>query len=337
MQTLKGNSMEIAFLMDPLEPIDPMMETTSHLMYECNQRGHTVYFLEPHDIYIRGGEIVARMRNITVPTGLTMKRYWRAAIKCLKKDELIFERLTGLDALFLRKNPPLNYQALEFLSPINDRVFMVNSTTGQILGNSKLYALNFPDIIPVTHVSRDPKRLKKIIDDFGGAMVIKPLQRFGGEGVIKVSTKDQENLVSLINYYVKGYENYPAREAIMVQEFLEIVKKEGDVRILLLNGEILGAMGRKPKKGDFRTNVHVGGHVFKHEVTDQEKEICRTIKDRLIKDGLYFVGIDIIGNKLAEINCVSPGGIPRINRLNHVKLETQVIDFVEQKVRQNNT
>jgi glutathione synthase len=329
--------MEIAFLMDPLEPIDPMMETTSHLMYECNQRGHTVYFLEPHDIYIRGGEIVARMRNITVPTGLTMKRYWRAAIKCLKKDELIFERLTGLDALFLRKNPPLNYQALEFLSPINDRVFMVNSTAGQILGNSKLYALNFPDIIPVTHVSRDPKRLKKIIDDFGGAMVIKPLQRFGGEGVIKVSTKDQENLVSLINYYVKGYENYPAREAIMVQEFLEIVKKEGDVRILLLNGEILGAMGRKPKKGDFRTNVHVGGHVFKYEVTDQEKEICRTIKDRLIKDGLYFVGIDIIGNKLAEINCVSPGGIPRINRLNHVKLETQVIDFVEQKVRQNNT
>jgi glutathione synthase len=329
--------MEIAFLMDPLEPIDPMMETTSHLMYECNQRGHTVYFLEPHDIYIRGGEIVARMRNITVPPDLTMKRYWRAAIKCLKKDELIFEKLTGLNALFLRKNPPLNYQALEFLSPINDRVFMVNSTTGQILGNSKLYALNFPDIIPVTHVSRDPKRLKKIIDDFGGAMVIKPLQRFGGEGVIKVSTKDQENLVSLINYYVKGYENYPAREAIMVQEFLEIVKKEGDVRILLLNGEILGAMGRKPKKGDFRTNVHVGGHVFKHEVTDQEKEICRTIKDRLIKDGLYFVGIDIIGNKLAEINCVSPGGIPRINRLNHVKLETQVIDFVEQKVRQNNT
>jgi glutathione synthase len=329
--------MEIAFLMDPLEPIDPMMETTSHLMYECNQRGHTVYFLEPHDIYIRGGEIVARMRNITVPPDLTMKRYWRAAIKCLKKDELIFEKLTGLNALFLRKNPPLNYQALEFLSPINDRVFMVNSTTGQILGNSKLYALNFPDIIPVTHVSRDPKRLKKIIDDFGGAMVIKPLQRFGGEGVIKVSTKDQENLISLINYYVKGYENYPAREAIMVQEFLEIVKEKGDVRILLLNGEILGAMRRKPKKGDFRTNVHVGGHAYKHDVTDREKEICRTIKDRLINDGLYFVGIDIIGDKLAEINCVSPGGIPRINRLNHVKLETQVIDFVEQKVRQNNT
>jgi len=326
--------MKIAFLMDRLEPIDPMMETTSHLMYECNQRGHTVYFLEPHDIYIRGYEVVARMRNITVPTDLTMKKYWRSAIKCLKKDDLIFETVTELDALFLRKNPPLNYQAMEFLSPVNDRVFMINSTNGQILGNSKLYALNFPGIIPMTHVSRDPKRLKKIIDDFGGAMVIKPLQRYGGEGVIKVSIRDQENLNSLINYYVKGYEDYPAREPIMVQEFLEGVKKDGDIRILLLNGEILGAMRRKPMKGDFRTNVHAGARVFKHNVTKKEKEICRVIQDRLIKDGLYFVGIDVIGDKLVEINCVSPGGIARINKLDRVKLEAKVIDFVERKVKE---
>lgn len=326
--------MKIAFLMDRLEPIDPMKETTSHLMYECNQRGHTVYFLEPHDIYIRGYEVVARMRNITVPTDLTMKKYWRSAIKCLKKDDLIFETVTELDALFLRKNPPLNYQAMEFLSPVNDRVFMINSTNGQILGNSKLYALNFPGIIPMTHVSRDPKRLKKIIDDFGGAMVIKPLQRYGGEGVIKVSIRDQENLNSLINYYVKGYEDYPAREPIMVQEFLEGVKKDGDIRILLLNGEILGAMRRKPMKGDFRTNVHAGARVFKHNVTKKEKEICRVIQDRLIKDGLYFVGIDVIGDKLVEINCVSPGGIARINKLDRVKLEAKIIDFVERKVKE---
>jgi glutathione synthase len=265
-----------------------------------------------------------------------MKKYWRAAINCLKKDELIFETVTELDVFFLRKNPPLNYQALEFLSPINNRVFIVNSTSGQILGNSKLYTLNFPDIIPVTHVSRDPKRLKKIIDDFGGAMVVKPLQRFGGEGVIKVSTQDQENLNSLIHYYVKGYESYPAREPIMVQEFMEIVKKEGDVRILLLNGEILGAMQRLPSKGDFRTNIHAGGHVLKHEVTERDKEICQVIKDRLVKDGLYFVGIDLIGDKLVEINCVSPGGIPRINRLNQAKLEVNVIDFVEQKIKEMN-
>jgi glutathione synthase len=324
--------MEIAFLMDRLESIDPEMETTSHLMYECNERGHTVYFLEPHDVYVRKDEVVARMRNIAVPTGLTMRKYWRLLIQCLKKDELIFETVRDLDALFLRKNPPLNYQVMEFLEPVSERVFMINSITGQILGNSKLYILNFPDIIPETHVSRDPLRLRRIVDDFGGAMVVKPLQRYGGEGVIKVSIKDRENLNSLVHYYVRAYRAYPEREPIMVQEYLDVVKGQGDVRILLLNGEIIGAMRRKPKKGDFRTNIHAGARAYRHAVTEKEKEICAAIKNKLIRDGLYFVGIDVIGDKLVEVNCVSPGGIPRINRLNNDRLEVKVIDFVEKKV-----
>ncbi|MBL6967012.1 MAG: glutathione synthase [Proteobacteria bacterium] len=324
--------MNIAFLMDRLESIRPENETTSHLMYECNQRGHTVYFLEPHDIYIRKNEVVARMRNISVPPDLSMRKYWRSLINCLKKDELIFETVTDLDALFLRKNPPIVYQTMEFLSSVSEKVFMINGASGQILANSKLYILNFPDIIPETHVSRDPVRLRKIINDFGGAMVVKPLQRYGGEGVIKVSVKDQENLNSLINYYVKAYRSYPDREPIMVQEYLDVVQRGGDVRILLLNGEILGAMRRKPLKGEFRTNIHAGAKAYKHDVTDQEREICRTIEADLVKNGLFFVGLDVIGDKMVEINCLSPGGIPRINRLDNVKLETRVIDFIEQEV-----
>ncbi len=326
--------MQIAFLMDTLESINPLNETTSHLMYECNQRGHTVFFLEPHDVYIRRNEVVARMRNITVPPNLSMKRYWRSLITCLKKDELIFENITDLDALFLRKNPPLNYQTMEYLAPVNDRVFMINSTSGQILANSKLYILNFPDIIPETHISRDPVRLKKIIDDFGGSMVVKPLQRYGGAGVIKVSVRDRENLNSLINYYVRAFQSYPDREPIMVQEYLDAVQKKGDVRILLLNGEIIGAMRRKPSDGDFRTNICAGARAHKHEIEPREKEICMAIKNRLVEDGLFFVGIDVIGDKLVEINCVSPGGIPRINRLNRIKLEGKVIDFIEQRVKE---
>jgi glutathione synthase len=325
--------MRIAFLMDRLDSINPVNETTSHLMYECNQRGHTVYFLEPHDIYIRKNQVVARMRNITVQPDLSMKRYWQALIRCLKREELIYENVTELDALFLRKNPPLVYQTMEFLGSVNDRVFMINSTRGQILANSKLYTLNFPDIIPETHVSRDPVRLKKIIDDFGGAMVIKPIQRFGGEGVIKVSVKDRENLHSLIHYYVKAFQAYPEREPIMVQEYLDVVQRDGDVRVLLLNGEILGAMRRQPKPGEFRTNIHAGAKAYKHEVTFKEKQICERIKDKLVQDGLYFVGIDIIGDRLGEINSVSPGGIPRINRFNNEKLEAKVIDFVEERAR----
>jgi glutathione synthase len=174
--------MKIAYLMDPLEHIQPENETTSHLMYESNERGHTVFFLEPHDVYIRRDQVVARMRNITVQSGLGMAEYWQAIIRCTKQEHLVFEAITELDALFLRSNPPLNYQTMEFLQTVNNHVFILNSTTGQILGNSKLYILNFPEIIPETHVSRDPSRLRKIIDDFGGAMVVKPLQRFRWRG-----------------------------------------------------------------------------------------------------------------------------------------------------------
>lgn len=328
--------MRIAFLMDDLRGIDPVWETTSHLMYEANQRQHTVYFLEPHDIYIRDNEVVARMRDITVDAGLTMADYWQKLIRCLDQEELIFETITDLDVLFLRKDPPISYQTMEFLGPVSDQVFIINDTAGQLNGNSKAYTLNFPQIIPQTHVSRDPMRLRKIIDDFGGDMIIKPLHGHGGHGVIKVSNRDQENLSSLINYYVSSSRPYPERNPIMVQEYLKEIKQKGDIRILLLNGEILGAMRRQSVSGDFRTNVHAGAQVLKHEITPAEIDICQMIKDQLIKDGLYFVGIDIIGDKLVEINCVSPGGIPRINQLNKVNLESEVIDFIENKVTQLN-
>ena len=321
--------------MDDLRQIDPLWETTAYLMYECNQRGHTVYFLEPHDVYIRDNKVVARMRNITTRSGLSMEAYWYALVQCLEKEELIFETVTDLDVLFLRKDPPINYEAMEFLGPVSDKVFMINSTFGQLNGNSKVYILNFPEIIPETHVSRDPKRLKKIIDDFGGDMVIKPLHGHGGHGVIKVSNRDQENLSSLINYYVRANRPYPERRPIMVQEYLEKVKTDGDVRILLLNGEILGAMDRKAIPGDFRTNVHAGARVFKHAITQKQKEICEKIKPRLIRDGLCFIGIDIIDDLLVKINCVSPGGIPRINMFNNDKIESKVVDFVEKKIKES--
>jgi glutathione synthase len=324
--------MKIAFLMDPLGSIDPLTDTTAHLMYECNQRGHMVYFLEPHDIYIRKNQIVARMHNMTGPQDVSMRRYWRRLIQAVKKEHLLFEKITELDVLFLRKNPPLDYQTLETLAPLNHQLFIINSTNGQIVANSKLYPLNFPDLIPETHISRDPARLRKIINDFGGTMLIKPLERYGGEGVIKVSSRDRENLNSLIDYYVKAYEEYPGRQPIMVQAYLEEVQRQGDVRILLLNGEILGAMRRKPRKGDFRTNTLAGGIPCKHEITRQERAVCDAIKGDLIQNGLYFVGIDVVEGKLVGINCVSPGGIPHINRLSRVKLEKKVIDFIEAQV-----
>jgi len=163
-------------------------------------------------------------------------------------------------------------------------------------------------------------------------MIIKPLHGHGGEGVIKVSNRDPENLNSLINFYIRANRPYPQRQPILVQEYLEDVKKDGDVRILLLNGDILGAMKRQSVSDDFRTNVHAGAKVFPHDITPAQKLICDIIKPKLMADGLYFVGIDVIGDKLLEINCVSPGGIPRINELAGLKLESQVVDFIEHKI-----
>ncbi|MBS0013943.1 MAG: glutathione synthase [Desulfobacterales bacterium] len=320
---------QIAFVMDRLEGIDPVFETTAALMYECNQRQHSVFFLEPHDIYVRRQRIVARMKDVTVARDLSIKQYWDKVVARQQEEAISFEELTKLDALFLRKDPPLNYSSVEFLAPVRNQVFMVNDPCGMILGNSKLYTLNFPDLIPETHISRDPSRLRKIIDNFGGDMVIKPLGRFGGQGIIKVSTRDPENLNSLIHYYVGAHKPYADREQIMVQEYLKGVKEKGDVRILMLNGEILGAMCRKPPDGSFRTNIHAGGKAYAHAITARERQICEQIRPRLLADGLYFVGLDLIDEKLIEVNCVSPGGIPRINRLENIRMETRVIDFVE--------
>jgi glutathione synthase len=323
--------MNIAFLRGPLGHIDPDTETSLLLMYECYRRGHQVFFLENHDLYIRNSAVVGRMHEIVAEPGQDLRTYWQSAIDCVQNETFVFEELGDLDVLFLRKHPPLDYETMELLASMEDQIFIVNSLRGQMLGNSKLYTLKFPDIIPESHVSRDPARLRKIIDDFGGTMVMKPLRGFGGQGVIKVSAKDPENLNSLINFYLRANKPYSDRRPIMVQEFIEAVRTEGDIRIMMLNGKVLGAMRRMPNGSDFRANVRAGGSVAAHQLSPEEENICSVISDCLVRDGLYFVGVDIIGGKLVEINCVSPGGLPRINQLDGLRLEMAVVDFLEEQ------
>jgi len=323
--------MKIAFLRDPLNEIDPHTETTLLLMYECYRRGHQVFFLEYHDLYIRDSRVMGRMHEIVCDPGLDLLGYWQRAIECVEIDKLVFEDVGELDVLFLRSPPPLQHDVMQLLSSVEDQVFIINSLRGQLLGNSKLYTLNFQEVIPKSHVSRDPVRLRKVIDDFGGTMVMKPLRSFGGRGVIKVSSKDPENLNSLLNFYLRSDRPYPRREPIMVQEYLEAVHTEGDVRIMLLNGKYLGSYRRMPHDNEFRANISAGGSAVAHQMSPMEEHICTLIGDRLVKDGLYFVGIDVIGGKLVEINCVSPGGLPRINMLHGLQLEIPVVDFIEER------
>lgn len=323
--------MKIAYMMDPLEKIDPTWETTSAFMYECNQRGHDIFFFEPHDFYIKENKVMARMKYITTTKDMPLSSYWERIKLEAKKEERIFEDVKDLDVILTRKDPPLDFRMVSYLRLVKDDVLVINDVDGQVRANNKLYMLSFPDIIPETHVSKDPQRLRKIIDEFGGDMIMKPLDSYGGFGVIKISKKDPENLNSLLNFYVDQYKPYSERKSVIVQEYLSIAKK-GDKRILLLNGEILGAMRRIPRKGEVRANIHATAGFSKCNITKKDMDLCNKLKKKLVVDGLYFVGIDVIGDKIIEINCISPGGIPRINKLYNVNLERDVISFIEEKV-----
>ena len=324
--------MNIAFIMDPLESIDSQLETTTALMAECNNRGHEVYFLGEHDLYVRANKVLARMWNVTVPRGLTLEAYWEEVVRSWRAQAPRTVPLEELDAIFMRKDPPLDVETVGHLQIVRDRVFVINDPIGMVKASSKLYTLNFPDVIPETHVSRDPKRLRQVVEEFGGDMILKPYAGHGGHGVIKVSTRDEENLDSLLHYYVDDRRPYHERNSVIVQEFLSAARA-GDKRILLLNGEVLGAMRRIPKHGEIRANIHVGAAFKPYEVTDVDRQLIAILKPRLLADGLYFVGIDVIEDKLIEINVISPGGIPRINALTGQRLEGAVIDFVEARAR----
>jgi len=324
--------MKTAFLMDKPDSIDSLHDTTLHLMYECSQRGFTVYFLEAHDIYIRDNEVMSRLHKITASQNLSMKDYLQVFVNSVKSDEYSFAGIKDLDVLFLRKKSFLHDHTIETLAPARNRILMINSLTGQMVGHSKLYTLHFPDIIPKTHVSRDPRRLKKIIDDFGGEMMIKPLQHPHGSGVIKVSKRDRENLSSIINYYVGTHQEYQHRNPIMVQEYLDAVRNRGTIRILLLNGKILGAMRLPPPYGDNKTGVSRGETTYKHEVTPQEQRICEIIKGNLQADGLLFVAVEIVAGKLVGLDYLCQADIPQLNHLYNIALEKKVIDFIVQQV-----
>lgn len=320
--------MDIAFIMDPLESIDPLFETTTALMAECNERGHEVFFLEPHDLYVRANRVMARMWRVTVEPGMAITSYWDAVIQAWRDQAPRYGPLEQFGAIFMRKDPPLNLEMIYYLLVIRDRVFVINDPVGMMKASNKLYMLNFPDVIPETHISRDPKRLRVVVDEFGGDMIMKPYGAHGGHGVIKVSTRDEENLDSLLQFYVDRYLPYGERNSVIVQEYMSAAKT-GDKRILLLNGEAIGAMSRIPKEGDIRANIHVGATFLHAEVTEKDLQIIDVLRPKLLEDGLYFVGIDVIEDKLIEVNVISPGGISRINALTGNRLEVPVIDFVE--------
>lgn len=317
-------NLKIGVVMDPIGKIDIDKDTTFVLMLEAQRRGHEVFYMELGDLFIRGGTPGGRFRSVRVAR----------ANPHYELGSFQSEALSWFDVLLMRKDPPfeMNYFfATLLLSLVDERkCVVINHPKGLREANEKLYALKFPDLIPETLVTGDVGRLKEFMGELGGEMIIKPLDGCGGSGIFFLSQKDRNTNALLETATDNG------RKSIMAQRYIKEIR-QGDKRVIVLNGEPIGAVLRVPRDDENRGNIHVGGQCVKTDLTDRDLEICRVLSSQLREDGLYFVGLDIIGNYLTEVNVTSPTGVQEINALNQVRLEGPVIDFIERKAREIGT
>lgn len=322
--------MNVCFIMYPWEQMDPENDTTLAMIHEFVRRGHGLAITTPANLTIRDSVAFAFCKCIKRPDKISK------SLKSFHAKTEFYEEmlpLAGFDVIILRSNPPLDMIMLNFLDSVKDDVFIMNDLDGIRRANNKLYTAVFEDenneIIPRTHVTKNKAYLKKTIKEGPDKMILKPLNGFGGSGVILIEKRAMLSINSLLDFYIDnndGTSNY-----VILQEYIEGAD-QGDVRILMLNGRPIGAMKRVPGEEDHRSNVSAGGSVQKHSLTKHEKELCRRIGPKLVKDGLYFVGIDVINGKLVEVNVMSPGGITYINKVYKTRVQEKVIDFVEDKV-----
>ncbi|MGB3592333.1 MAG: glutathione synthase [Nonlabens sp.] len=323
--------MNVCFIMYPWEEISPEVDSTLTLIHECVKRGHKVAIATPANLTIRDSiayafsKVIHKMER--VPT--QMKSFYKSAV--LHEKML---PLAGFDIIMMRANPPLDPIALNFLDSVKEDVLVVNDVDGLREANNKLYTACFEDpnneIIPATHVSKNKAYLKSVIkENPKDRMIMKPLNGYGGSGVIMIEKTAMHNVNSLLDFYIDnkdGTTNY-----VILQDYIEGAD-QGDSRILLLNGKPIGAIRRVPGSEDHRSNISAGGTFKKHSLTDAEKRLCKKIGPKLVKDGLSFVGIDVINGKLVEVNVMSPGGIVQINKVSKIKIQKLVVDYFEEIV-----
>lgn len=307
--------MRFVYVMDPMDRVLPDKDTTFAFQRAAQGRGHQALHCEPRDLFVRGGDVHARVRHVTVSNGPPHVTFGAS-------EEV---RLADVEAVFIRKDPPFDAMYLYatlILERARSRTVIVNDPKGLREGNEKLYALHFPRWMPKTLVSSDKAQIFDFLRSVGGKAVIKPLDLAGGAGVMMLSP-DDKNAKSIVELVTMEGTRYA-----MVQEFVPAVAM-GDKRILLLDGEVLGAINRVPRSDDFRSNIHVGGSVEPCEATREERALVADIAPRLRQDGLVFVGLDVIGGRLTEVNVTSPTGIQQLSRHEGRDRAVDVIQWVE--------
>lgn len=322
----KVESVKLAFIIDPIPQLDPCHDTSVALMEAAQILGHEVWVTQANWLSLVDGKVWAVLQRLElVPVELGEGR-WVARNPWYKLGDRVSTPLETLDAVFMRTDPPVNDSYL-FATYILDyidqnKTLLINSPRGIRGANEKMYALQFTQAIPETIVSADKQVIRKFVDA-KGATVLKPLGNKAGEGILFLQSGDR-NFNSIVEL-----STHQGRVPVMVQTYLPQAK-EGDKRIILLNGEPIGALNRLASNSDFRNNMATGGTVAQTAITPQEQEICTQLAPKLRQDGLIFVGIDVIGGYLTEVNVTSPTGVREIERLNGIPLGPQVIQWVEQ-------
>lgn len=311
-------SLAVAIQMDPIEDVDIDGDSTFVLALEAQKRGHSLFHYGPKDLSFSDGKIIASARPISVR---------REQGNHFSAGDIERINLTHMDVVLMRQDPPFDMSyitATHLLEHVHPDTLVVNDPVSVRNAPEKLFVTHFDGILPPTLISTNLEEIKEFRAEYKD-IIIKPLYGNGGAGVFHLKPED-ENLSALCEMFTEFY-----REPMIVQKYLPEVR-QGDKRIILVDGEPVGAINRVPQEGEVRSNMHVGGQAVKSQLTSREIEICEEIGPSLKEQGLIFVGIDVIGDFLTEINVTSPTGLQEINRYDDVKLEAGIWDCIEGKL-----
>ena len=309
-------ALKIAIQMDPIEYVDVHADTTFDFALEAASRGFELWVYGPEHLNLLNGEVKARAKKIT-----QIEREGTPPVQ-LSAPELV--NLHNFDVVLIRQDPPFNMayitaaQILEYLQP---DVLVLNDPRSIRDAPEKLFVTKFSDLTPATLITRDPETIADFRNTHGD-VIVKPLYGNGGAGVFKIDRNDG-NFNSLIEMFSEVY-----LEPFIIQQFVPDVTA-GDKRIILIDGQAVGAINRVPAPGETRSNMHVGGRAEAVEMTARDQEICDRIGPVLSERGLIFVGIDVIGDWLTEINVTSPTGVQEVRRFGGADISSLLWDWVE--------
>jgi glutathione synthase len=310
-------SLAVAIQMDPIESINIDTDSTFMLALEAQKRGHGLHHYLPQHLALEHGRVYARTRTLQV-------RRKKGEHFTLGPEKVI--DLAALDVVLMRQDPPFDMAyitATHLLEHIHPATLVVNDPVHVRNAPEKLFVTHFPELMPPTLITTDRARILEFRKEHQD-IIVKPLFGNGGAGVFHIRPED-ENLNALLEVFTQMY-----REPIIVQRYIPEVR-DGDKRIILVDGEPAGAVKRVPQAGEARANFHAGGKAAKSELTARDKEICAAIGPALRDRGLIFVGIDVIGPYITEINVTSPTGVQEINRLDGSAIEALIWDAIERR------